>query len=148
MKRTVTAEATYPHPPARVWHAISDSGALAEWLMENDFRPEVGAEFTMTTKPAPRFDGTVRGVVTECDPPRRLAYTWVGGPIDTLVTFTLTPTDDGGTHLQLTHSGFQGPWGVMTSFILGGGWTSGLTKEIPAILDAMAPGTSASEAGD
>ena len=34
-----------------------------------------------------------------------LYRTWVAGGLDTVVTFTLTPTSS-GTHLSLVHSGF------------------------------------------
>lgn len=140
MSRTVTAEATYRHPPERVWHALTDRDALASWLMDNDLRPEVGATFTMTTEPAPGFDGVVHGEILEADPPHRLVYTWVGGAIDTVVAFTLTPTPDGGTHLHLEHSGFRGVRGQIISRILGGGWGKGLRREIPALLDGLAAG--------
>jgi uncharacterized protein YndB with AHSA1/START domain len=52
-------EATYPHPPERVWQAITDPRALEAWLMPNDFRPVVGHTFTFRTDPAPGFDGIV-----------------------------------------------------------------------------------------
>ena len=42
MKRDLRFEATYPHPPERVWRALTDPKALAEWLMENDFEPRLG----------------------------------------------------------------------------------------------------------
>jgi len=29
-----------PHPPDRVWHALTDSGLMARWLMRNDLRLE------------------------------------------------------------------------------------------------------------
>ena len=77
----------------------------------------------MRTKPAPGFDGTVRCEVKVVEPSRRLAYTWVGGGVDTLVTFTLEPVDQ-GTRLTLVHSGFRGLRGWMVSRILGGGWRS------------------------
>jgi hypothetical protein len=37
---------------------------------------------------------------------RKLTYTWVVGDIDTVVTFTLTPTAS-GTRLSLVQSGFR-----------------------------------------
>ena len=37
---------------------------------------------------------------------RKLSYTWVVGDIDTVVTFTLTPTAS-GTRLSLVQSGFK-----------------------------------------
>lgn len=48
--------------------------------------------------------------VLEIEPPKRLRYSWRSGPgsspLDTVVTWTLTPTPSGGTRLALEHSGF------------------------------------------
>jgi uncharacterized protein YndB with AHSA1/START domain len=72
-------EATYPHPQERVWQAITDSRALAAWLMPNDFEPVVGHRFTFRTEPAPGFDGIVHCEVLRVEPPRLLSFTWKGG---------------------------------------------------------------------
>lgn len=45
--------------------------------------------------------------VLEVAPHKRLRYTWKVSPVDTVVTWTLTPTPSGGTKLALEHSGFQ-----------------------------------------
>ena len=42
----------------------------------------------------------------EIEAHRKLSYTWVVGDIDTVVTFTLTPTAS-GTRLSLVQSGFK-----------------------------------------
>jgi len=42
MKRDLRFEAVYDHPIERVWRAITDSQAIAQWLMKNDFEPRVG----------------------------------------------------------------------------------------------------------
>jgi uncharacterized protein YndB with AHSA1/START domain len=46
----------------------------------------------------------------EIDLHKRLRYSWRSGPessrLDTVVTWTLTPTQSGGTRLVLEHSGF------------------------------------------
>jgi uncharacterized protein YndB with AHSA1/START domain len=44
--------------------------------------------------------------VVEIEPQRKLTYAWVVGDIDTIVTFTLTPTTS-GTRLLLVQSGFK-----------------------------------------
>ena len=40
------------------------------------------------------------------DEPNKLSYTWVGGPIDTIVTWTLKE-EDGTTYLHLEQTGFE-----------------------------------------
>ena len=42
----------------------------------------------------------------EIEAHRKLSYTWVVGVMDTVVTFTLTPTAS-GTRLSLVQSGFK-----------------------------------------
>jgi uncharacterized protein YndB with AHSA1/START domain len=95
------------HPPERVWRALTDPALLAEWLLPVvGLTLEPGAAFTFTAPPQPGWDGTVHCRFTEIESPRKLRYTWVVGDMDTVVTFTLTPTA-AGTHLSLVQSGFQ-----------------------------------------
>lgn len=123
MTRNLRFEVVYPHSVDSVWHAITDSEALAEWLMPNDFRAELRHRFTFQTHPAPGFDGVIQCKVVECDPPRRLAYTWAASNgIDTLVRFSLEPFGASSTRLVLEHNGFAGLQGLLLSFILSAGW--------------------------
>ena len=136
MKRQLTFEAFYRHPPDKVWRAITERKAIAQWLMENDFEPKVGHRFQLRTKPQPGWSGIVNGEVLEVDPPRRLVYTWQNENVETVVTFTLTPTE-AGTHLRLEHTGFKGLRAVMVSFMLGGGWKGIVNRHLPAVLETL-----------
>ncbi|HEX2170859.1 MAG TPA: SRPBCC domain-containing protein [Dehalococcoidia bacterium] len=126
MLESIVHEIVLPHPPGKVWRALTESAALGRWLMPNDFEPRLGHAFTFRTDPQPPlFDGIVHCVVTELEEPRRLAYSWRGGPLeDTLVTYLLTPEGD-GTRLRLEHSGFDTskPEVAFTKQILEQGWT-------------------------
>jgi uncharacterized protein YndB with AHSA1/START domain len=99
-----------PHPPTKVWRALTEPKLLAEWLMATDMRPVVGNSFTFKAEPTPWWDGIVNCQVLAIDPQKRLSYTWRSGPesspLDTVVTWTLTPTQSGGTRLELEHTGF------------------------------------------
>jgi uncharacterized protein YndB with AHSA1/START domain len=121
MARTLRFEALYPCSPEQVWAALTDAEAIADWLMPNDFRAEVGHRFNFRTKPAPGFDGVVDCEVLEVDPPRALAYSWKGGGIDTVVRYSLIG-EGANTRLTMEQSGFTGLRGWMVSRILGGGW--------------------------
>jgi len=94
---SITHDLYFAHPPERVWRALTDREAIARWLMPNDFEPRVGHHFTFQTTPMPalNFDGVCHAEVTACEPPRLLAYTWVGGALHTLVTYCLEPEGDG-----------------------------------------------------
>ncbi len=60
MSRGLHFEFIYKHSPQRVWRALTDSAAIARWLMPNDFQPVVGHKFQLRTKPRPGFDGIVK----------------------------------------------------------------------------------------
>lgn len=115
-------------PREMVWAALTDSRQLGMWLMPNDFRPEVGHRFTFTTKPAPGFDGTVRCEVLELRAPERIAFTWKGGPLDTVVSFDLAETAR-GTRITLRHAGFAGASNLLPRVVLGFGWKSLLARK-------------------
>jgi uncharacterized protein YndB with AHSA1/START domain len=98
-----------PHPPAKVWRALTDPALVAQWLMKTDMPVEPGKAFSFRTDPMPHWDGIIHSEILELEPQKRLRYTWKGGPgasaLDTVVTWTLE-AQDGGTRLQLEHSGF------------------------------------------
>lgn len=140
---SIVHEVDYPHPPRRVWAALTDSAALARWLMPNDFQARVGHRFTFRVRPTPGWSGVVECRIVELDAPRRLAYTWRGDPAmpATLVTFSLEPGAAGGTRLRLEHSGFAagGARGSSIRDLLDSGWGGLLREELPALL-ALPPG--------
>ena len=95
------------HPPEKVWRALTDPALLAEWLLPVlDLQLEPGAAFTFKTRAYPGWDGTVNCRFVEIEAQRKLSYAWVVGDMDTVVTFTLTPTAS-GTRLSLAQSGFK-----------------------------------------
>jgi uncharacterized protein YndB with AHSA1/START domain len=141
VKRTLRLHHDYHHPPELVWRVLTEPALIGEWLMENDFAPEVGRAFTLRTDPAPGFDGVVHCQVLELDPPHRMRWSWRGGPIDTVVSFTLSPRAVGaveGTRLEVEQTGFQGLAPVLVSFILGAGNRRIYRRRIPALLDRLA----------
>jgi len=96
-----------PHGPEKVWRALTDPALLAEWLLPViDLKLEPGAAFTFKTQPYPGWDGTVSCRFVEIEAHRKLVYTWSVPFLDTVVTFTLTPTAS-GTRLSLVQSGFK-----------------------------------------
>jgi uncharacterized protein YndB with AHSA1/START domain len=98
------------HLPEKVWRALTTPALLAEWLLpivEQKLELQAGAAFTFKTQPYPGWDGTVNCRVLEIEEHRKLSYAWVvGDMLDTVVTFTLTPTA-AGTRLSLVQSGFK-----------------------------------------
>ncbi|WP_404460599.1 SRPBCC domain-containing protein [Sutcliffiella horikoshii] len=90
-------------PIDKVWNALTHSETLAQWVMENNFRPIVGYKCQFQNK---EIGLVVNSEVLVVDKPYKLSYTWVGGPIDTIVTWTLKEEGD-STHLHLEHKGFE-----------------------------------------
>lgn len=120
----------YPYPPSKIWHALTDSGALAEWLMPNDFRLEKDHEFTFETTPRGGFDGVVRCKILDFIPEQSLTYSWLGGKMKTPteVRWVLEAHPE-GTRLLLRHSGFEGFNGWVLKTILGMGWKINLLRK-------------------
>jgi uncharacterized protein YndB with AHSA1/START domain len=104
---SISYEFDLQHSPEKVWRALTDPSLLAEWLLPAvGLRLEPGAAFTFQTQPYPGWDGTVDCRFLEIEPGKKLSYAWVVAEMDTVVTFTLTPTSS-GTRLSLLHSGFR-----------------------------------------
>ena len=95
------------HAPEKVWRALTDPALLEQWLLPViDLKLAPGAAFTFKTQPYPGWDGTVNCRLLEIEPHRKLSYAWTVPFLDTVVTFTLTPTTS-GTRLSLVQSGFK-----------------------------------------
>lgn len=104
---SIAFEFELAHSPQKVWRALTDPVLLTEWLLPTfDLELAPGAAFTFQAPPQPGWDGVVNCRFTEIEAGRKLSYTWVVGELDTVVTFTLTPTER-GTRLSLVQSGFR-----------------------------------------
>ena len=103
--RTVTVEREFSHPAEKLWRALTQPHLIEEWLMKNDFVPVVGHKFTLRREPKPGVEVVVDGEVVEVVPNRSLTYKWSAFGLDSIVTFTLTPTSS-GTLLRMDQSGF------------------------------------------
>jgi uncharacterized protein YndB with AHSA1/START domain len=104
---TVSFDFDLQHAPAKVWRALTDPALLAEWLLPViGHKLETGATFTFKAPPQPGWDGIVNCRFMEIEAQRKISWRWVVSDIDTVVTFTLTPTAS-GTHLSLVQSGFK-----------------------------------------
>ncbi|WP_433534691.1 SRPBCC family protein [Micromonospora sp. CA-249363] len=137
---TIRVDQFLPHPPAKVWRALTDPDLIARWLMETDFVPVVGHRFTFRTAPRPGFDGVVHCEVLDLDPQRLLRWSWRGGSLDTVVTWTLA-AESRGTRLFLEHSGFDpdDPLQQRTYALLDGGWRSHVWRRLTTVLDVLQP---------
>jgi uncharacterized protein YndB with AHSA1/START domain len=99
--RTVTVEREFAHAPEKIWRALTQPHLIEAWLMKNDFVPAKHHRFKLSAD-----WGAVDCEVLEIEPNRTLSYTWAAMGLDSVVTWTLTPTG-AGTHLKMEQSGFQ-----------------------------------------
>ena len=134
--RAITVEEIVPHAADIVWKVLTTPELIQRWLMRNDFTPGVGRRFTMQARPMGDWDGTVSCEITVWNPPRELAYTWVGGSsanpeygaaLDSTVTWTLTPAP-GGTRVRMVHDGFRSPRNDMGYTEMSKGWNTVLSR--------------------
>jgi uncharacterized protein YndB with AHSA1/START domain len=106
--RTVVVEREMPHPPEKLWRALTQPHLIEEWLMKNDFAPQVGHRFNLRGE----WGGVLDCEVLVVEPNKELAYTWnhvhddAAFNLQSTVTFTLTPTA-AGTRLRMEQSGFR-----------------------------------------
>lgn len=108
--RSLVFQRQVPHPPEKVWRALTESWLMDEWLLDNDFMPVVGHRFTVRGKSRPGWSGVTHCEVLTVEAPLRLAYRWGDGTesvngLRTLVTWNLT-ANAGGTLIHLEHCGF------------------------------------------
>ena len=105
--RSIVVEREFAFPPEKLWRALTQPHLMEEWLMKNDFKPDVGHNFKLRGE----WGGVLDCKVLAVEPNRTLSYTWDHAHDDaaynlkSVVTFTLTPTDS-GTLLRVEQSGF------------------------------------------
>lgn len=103
----ILIEARLDEPPALVWRALTEPELMARWLGESDIEAVVGRRFALR----PGGAAVVACEVIEAEPDRLLSYRWRAegegqAALDTVVTWILEPTAEGGTRLRLVHDGF------------------------------------------
>lgn len=99
--KSVIVERELPVPPEKLWRALTQPHLIAEWLMRNDFAATTGHRFRFTAD-----WGSVDCRVLAIEENRTLSYSWAAMGLDSVVTFTLSPTRT-GTHLRLEQTGFK-----------------------------------------
>jgi uncharacterized protein YndB with AHSA1/START domain len=119
----IVSEIQVSAPPERVFRALTDSGELSRWFSSPEcplkswkMDARVGGRYHYETEKGSMVVNGVsefkcHGEITECDPPRVLAYSWIANWHEdaqkrTIVRWELTPKA-GGTHVRVTHSGLS-----------------------------------------
>lgn len=118
---SIISEIEIAAPPERVFKALTDAGELKRWFTSPEcpvkswqMDARLGGRYSYSTEKGSTVVNNVsefecHGEILEYDPPRLLAYTWIGNWHDdqaqhTVVRWELTPKS-GGTLVKVTHSG-------------------------------------------
>ncbi|KEO75934.1 SRPBCC family protein [Anditalea andensis] len=123
MNKTIKHQFEFPQSTEVVWEYLTNAELLAQWLMPNDIKPIVGHKFQFQSRPMPKFgfDGIVHCEILEIIDYKKLVYSWKGGMLDSVVVWTILPTDK-GTLLTLEHKGFKGIKNLLPYIIMKKGW--------------------------
>jgi uncharacterized protein YndB with AHSA1/START domain len=110
--RSTIVEREMPHPPDKIWRALTQGALIEEWLMKNDFQPVLGHRFNFRAAAMPHWNGVTDCEVLFVEPNERLSYSWnasgeeAATGLKTVITWTLTRTK-GGTLVRMQQSGFR-----------------------------------------
>ena len=134
----------YPHPPAKVWRAVTDPDLIPLWTATGQggrpvgFSAEAGTRFQFVAKPRPGWRGIVDCQVLEAREPSLLRFSWIGDEngAATYVTYRIEPHAD-GTRFTYEHTGFTGAGGFLLAKLLGSVRRKMLTVGLPAVLDDL-----------
>lgn len=94
-----------PVSPEVAWSYLTDPERVAEWFTEASDVGPVGTPYRLDFGE----DSVVEGSIVALEPGVRFAHRWAWLDADprqeTLVTWTIRPTESGGSELELVHGG-------------------------------------------
>ncbi len=130
-------------PREQVWRALTRPELVTQWMGCLRFQPAAGHVFYLQPDRARRLADDVTGAIAcrieTLDAPRRLSFCWGFPDIpDTWVDIRLTRIA-GGTHVRLTHSGWDQFEDHESEVLRGGMGRAWHTVALPA-LKAVAEG--------
>ncbi|MGO4671618.1 SRPBCC domain-containing protein [Bosea sp. 2YAB26] len=98
---SVVVEREIAHPSEKLWRALTQPHLIEEWLMKNNFKPDLGHRFNLSAD-----WGVVECQIQAIEPHKTLTYTWNTKDLESVVTWTLIPTST-GTFLRMEQTGFR-----------------------------------------
>ena len=110
--RSIVIEREMPHPPEKIWRALTQGPLIGQWLMSNDFQAIVGHRFRFRAACQPHWNGLTDCEVLVVEPHTRLSYSWnasgdeAATGLKTVVTWTLTQTRH-GAFVRVEQAGFR-----------------------------------------
>jgi uncharacterized protein YndB with AHSA1/START domain len=128
MSLELTMDFQFATSVEKLWTALTDSGKLAKWITDNNFKPVVGHQFQFRLPPAYGWDGVIEGEVLSVNPPNSLSCTWAVGEEKHTVTWTLQELGDGKVNLHHVQTGISNAQGLEGAKYGWGNWYGELAK--------------------
>jgi uncharacterized protein YndB with AHSA1/START domain len=97
LARLVVASRRYSTSVDDLWDAITNPARIPRWFLPISGDLRLGGRY--------QLEGNAGGVITLCDPPRRLKLTWEWGADISWVDVELSSDSAGGSRLRLEHLG-------------------------------------------
>ena len=127
MSEIITRALEFSSDIERVWKALTDPSEIAKWFSDRvEFDPRPGSPGWLEWDKHGRYPLRVEAV----EPPHRISWSWSHDPDhdfdpenSTLVEWTLSEREEGGTLLELRESGFRTEADYQENQ---GGWTAEL----------------------
>ena len=115
LARAVTLVRSYSTMIDDLWDAVTNVERLPRWFLPISGELEPGGRY--------QLEGNASGVITRCEPPTHLAFTWEFGGDVSWVEMRLSRDDTGGTRLALTHTSLDSEhWAEYGPGAVGVGW--------------------------
>ncbi|WP_051367378.1 SRPBCC domain-containing protein [Hamadaea tsunoensis] len=133
----IVLDVDLPHPPERVWRALTDPDVLAGWFMSTDLVARTGGRHQAYPAGTPGFTGPFDIEVDEVIPVERLAMRWTGDQLHAQVVWELERTG-AGCRLHVAQSGFLGVNGTVRRRELRRAYAEMFEDRLPRELDRLA----------
>lgn len=115
LAHAVTLARSYSTTIEDLWDAITNAERLPRWFLPISGKLEPGGSY--------QLEGNASGVISRCEPPTHLAFTWEFGGDVSRVEMLLSHDDTGGTRLALTHTALDSEhWAEYGPGAVGVGW--------------------------
>lgn len=133
----IVLDVDLPHPPERVWRALTDPDVLARWFMSTDLAARPGGRYRAFPGTLPGFSGPFDIEVDAALPVERLAMRWSGDQLHAQVVWELERTAE-GCRLRVVQSGFLGVNGTVRRRELRRAYAEMFDDNLPRELERLA----------
>lgn len=130
--RAVILSRTFATTIEDLWDALTSGARIPHWFLPISGALELGGRF--------QFEGNAGGLITDCEPPSRLAVTWEFGDLMSWVEARCSEGESGRARLTLTHSApLSDHWDQYGPGATGVGWEMGLVGLALHLANPAAP---------